>query len=238
MKENSARSRALPWQVWGVVAAMLLGAVLAWRAGSQLWVLTQDEAAFEAFVARLGAWGPLALIGINAMQIVFAPLPGYVMQAAAGYLYGPWWGGVFGATGLIIGAVLAMGLARYCGRPIVERLVGSERLDRWERVSSSTSTILWFLILLAPSGDLPYFMAGLARVPFTKILLLTILIRVPTTLVVAAAGAGVWWLSGWQLMALLALIGTATLFLMRYQERILAIVDRRVHRQLSGEESS
>ena len=238
MKENSARSRALPWQAWGIVAVILLGAVLAWRYGSQLWVLTQDEAAFEAFVAQLGAWGPLALISINAMQSVFAPLPGYVMQAAAGYLYGPWWGGVFGATGLIIGAVLAMGLARYCGRPIVERLVGSERLDRWERVSSSTSTILWFLILLAPSGDLPYFMAGLARVPFTKILLLTILIRVPTTLVVAAAGAGVWWLSGWQLVALLALIGTATLFLMRYQERILAIVDRRVHRQLSGEESS
>ncbi len=238
MKENSARSRALPWQAWGIVAVILLGAVLAWRYGSQLWVLTQDEAAFEAFVAQLGAWGPLALISINAMQIVFAPLPGYVMQAAAGYLYGPWWGGVFGATGLIIGAVLAMGLARYCGRPIVERLVGSERFARWERVSFSTSTILWFLILLAPSGDLPYFMAGLARVPFTKILLLTILIRVPTTLVVAAAGAGVWWLSGWQLVALLALIGTATLFLMRYQERILAIVDRRVHRQLSGEESS
>ncbi len=238
MKEDFTRPRALAWQLWGLVAISLLGTALAWRYGPQVWSLAQDEAALEAFVAQLGPWGPLMLITINAAQIVFAPLPGYVMQAAAGYLYGPLWGGIWGAVGLVIGAMLAMGLSRYFGRPIVERLVGSERLDRWERVTFSTSTVIWFLILLAPTGDLPYFMAGLARVSFTKILLLTLLIRVPSTMVVAAAGAGVWWLSGWQLAALLALLGVATLLLMRYQERLLAIVDRRVHRQLSGEESS
>lgn len=238
MKEDFARPKVFTWQIWGLVAITLLGAALAWRYGPQLWLLAQDEAALEAFVAQLGPWGPLALITINAVQIVFAPLPGYVMQAAAGYLYGPLWGGIWGAVGLIIGAMLAMGLARYFGRPIVERLVGSERLDRWERVTFSTSTAIWFLILLAPTGDLPYFLAGLARVSFTKILLLTLLIRVPSTMVVAAAGAGVWWLSGWQLAALLALLGMATLLLMRYQERLLAIVDRRVHRQFSEEESS
>ena len=81
-------------------------------------------------------------------------------------------------------------------------------------------------------------MAGLSKVSFVKILLLTLVIRVPSTMVVAAAGAGVWWLSGWQLAALLALLGAATLLLMRYQERLLALVDRRVNRQFSGEESS
>ena len=238
MKESPARPRIVAWHIWGLIAVTLLGAALAWRFGPQLWALAQDEAALEAFVAQLGPWGPLALVTINAAQIVFAPLPGYVMQAAAGYLYGPLWGGVWGATGLVIGAMLAMALARYFGRPIVERLVGSERLDHWESVTFSTNTVVWFLILLAPTGDLPYFMAGLSKVSFVKILLLTLVIRVPSTMVVAAAGAGVWWLSGWQLAALLALLGAATLLLMRYQERLLALVDRRVNRQFSGEESS
>lgn len=238
MNESPARPIVVAWQIWGLIAVTVLGAALIWRFGPQLWALAQDEAALEAFVAQLGPWGPLALVTINAAQIVFAPLPGYVMQAAAGYLYGPLWGGVWGATGLVIGAMLAMALARYFGRPIVERLVGSERLDHWESVTFSTSTIVWFLILLAPTGDLPYFMAGLSRVSFVKILLLTLVIRVPSTMVVAAAGAGVWWLSGWQLAALLALLGAATLLLMRYQERLLALVDRRVNRQFSGEESS
>ena len=238
MNEDRIRPRLTLWHLWGIGIVTLLAATLIWRFGPHLWALAQDEVALEAAVEQLGPWGPLALIAINAAQIVFAPLPGYVMQAAAGYLYGPLWGGIWGAIGLVLGAMLAMGLARYFGRPIVERLLGMERLDRWESVTFSTSTVVWFLILLAPTGDLPYFMAGLARVSFIKILLLTLLIRVPSTMVVAAAGAGVWWLSGWQLALLLALLGAVTLLLMRYQDRLLAMVDRRVHRQLSGEESS
>ncbi len=221
---------------WWLTLGAGLAAAFAWVYGPGVWRILQDETALEGFIARLGAWGPLALVAINAAQIVVAPLPGYVMQAAAGYLYGPVWGGVWGATGLIVGAMLAMGLARFFGRPLAEQLVGAGRLGRWERVTFSTSMVVWFAILLAPTGDLPYFLAGLARVSFAKILLLTLVIRVPSTMVVAAAGAGVWLLPGWQLALLLAALGAATVLAMRYQERLLARVDRRVQRQLSGEE--
>lgn len=225
-------------RVWWTSVIAALALLLAWNFGPQLWSMAQDEAALEAFVARLGAWGPLALILFNAAQIVVAPLPGYVMQIAAGYLYGPVWGGVYGSLGLIIGAMAAMTLARSFGRPLAERLVGAGRLERWERVTFSTSTLVWFAILLAPTGDLPYFMAGLARVSFLKILLLTLAIRVPSTMVVAAAGAGVWMLSGWQLAIVLAALGIATVLLLHYQERLLALVDRRVQGQLTREELS
>ncbi len=223
-------------RTWWMIIIGVLGAVLVWTFGPWLWAIVQDEVALEAFVVRLGAWGPLALIVLNAAQIVVAPLPGYVMQIAAGYLYGPIWGGVYGAIGLVIGAMLAMTLARRFGRPLAEQLVGAGRLERWERVTFSTSTLVWFAILLAPTGDLPYFMAGLARVSFVKILLLTLAIRVPSTMVVAAAGAGVWLLSGWQLAIMLAALGIATVLLIRYQERLLALIDRRVQGQLSREE--
>lgn len=225
-------------RIWLLTSIGGLMVVLAWTFGPQMWAIAQDETALEAFVIQLGAWGPLALVAINAAQIVVAPLPGYVMQIAAGYLYGPLWGGVYGAAGLVIGAMLAMGLARIFGRPLAEQLVGVGRLERWERVTFSTSTLVWFAILLAPTGDLPYFLAGLAKVSFTKILLLTLAIRVPSTMVVAAAGAGVWLLPGWQLALVLAVLGVATALLMRYQDRVLALVDRRVQGQLSREESS
>ena len=228
-------SRRRLW--WLAISSVLIGG-LGVAFGPQLWALAQDEAALEAFVARLGAWGPVALIAINAAQIVVAPAPGYVMQIAAGYLYGPLWGGVYGAIGLVVGAMLAMGLARSFGRPLAEQLVGAGRLERWERVTFSTSMLVWFAILLAPTGDLPYFMAGLARVSFAKILLLTLVIRVPSTMVVAAAGAGVWLLPGWQLAIVLAALGLMTALLMRYQDRLLALVDRRIQTQLSREESS
>lgn len=225
-------------RAWLMLIIGGLTVVLAGAFGPQAWAIAQDEAALEAFVVQLGAWGPLALIALNAAQIIVAPLPGYVVQLAAGYLYGPLWGGIWGATGLVVGAMLAMGLARCFGRPLAEQLVGAGQLDRWERVTFSTSTLVWFAILLAPVGDLPYFLAGLAKVSFTKILLLTLAIRVPSTLVAVAAGAGVWLLPGWQLAIVLAVLGVAAALLIRYQERLLALVDRRVQGQLSREESS
>lgn len=225
-------------RLWLFGLSLAILGIGAWRVGPRLWSLFQDEVALEAFVAQLGVWGPLALIALNALQIVVAPLPGYVMQAAAGYLFGPIWGGVFGALGVLIGSMAAMALARLFGRPLVERLVGAERLNRWEHMTFSTSTAVWFAILLAPTGDLPYFMAGLSQVSFTKIFLLTLTIRAPSTMVVAAAGAGVWWLSGWQLAALLLALGLLTVLFLRHQERLQTLIDRRVQRRFSGEESS
>lgn len=225
-------------RLWLFLILVVLSGIGIWRVGPWLWPLLQDEAALEAFVVGLGVWGPLALIALNALQIVVAPLPGYVMQFAAGYLFGPVWGGIFGALGVLIGSMAAMTLARTFGRPLVERFVGPERLNRWERMTFSDSTAVWFGILLAPTGDLPYFLAGLSRVSFTKIFLLTLAIRAPSTMVVAAAGAGVWWLSGWQLAALLLLLGLATVLFLRYQERLHTPIDRLTQRRLSGKESS
>ena len=236
LRRQGFRARhSLLWRLGGVLLAGWLG-WLCWQLGPWLWTTVQDEVALEKFVATLGLWGPLTLVGLNAVQIVVAPLPGYVMQIAAGYLYGPLWGGILGALGGLIGGMLAMGIARALGRPVVERLVGRGRLAQWTDVSFSSSTWVWFLILLAPTGDLPYFLAGLAQISFTKILLLTLAIRVPTTMLVAAVGAGVWLLPAWQLAALLALLGLASLGMIRYQDKVQALVDRRVQRRLSGEE--
>ena len=206
------------WRFWLLAALIAAATAFTWQSGPWLWTLAQDEAALQAFVTRLGLWGPAAFVALNAIQIIVAPLPGYVMQAAAGYLYGPVWGGVWGALGVLIGSVLAMAIARYLGRPVVERLVGEGRLARWERLTFSTSTLVWFAILLAPTGDLPYFMAGLSHV--------------------AAAGAGVWLFSGWQLIMILTGLGIGLMVFMRYQDRLQLLIDRHVQAQLSKEESA
>lgn len=232
---QATRRWATEYRGWLLAAGVLL-ALLLWRFGPALWLLARDEAALEELLAQLGWWGPLALVAINVLQIVVAPIPGYVMQAAAGYLYGPLWGGILGALGLLLGGMLAMSLARIFGRPLAASLVGEDRLAQWEAVTHSTSTLIWFLILALPTGDLPYFMAGLSHVSFSKILLLTLLIRVPTVFLVAAAGAGVWVLSGWQLALLLACLALVLALFYRYRETLTLALDRRLQRRLSEQE--
>jgi uncharacterized membrane protein YdjX (TVP38/TMEM64 family) len=187
-------------------------------------------------MASLGWLGPLALVLINVLQIVIAPIPGYLMQAAAGYLYGPFWGGLWGSIGLLAGSMLAMGLARALGRPLAERFIGNERLQHWESLTFSSNTLVWFAILTAPTGDLPYFLAGLAHVSFWKILALTLLIRVPATFVVAAAGAGIWNVSGWQLAVAVLGLGVLLVVVYSYRQRLVALLDRHVQRRLTQQE--
>lgn len=217
------------WLVTGVVAVMVV--TLFWF-GPQLWHLVRDEQALEAWVSNLGWWGPVALVALNAVQIVAAPIPGYVVQVAAGFLFGPIWGGVWANLGLLLGASLAFWLARFYGRPLAAHLVGAERLAQWEHVTHSSSTLLWFILLITPVGDLPYFLAGLARVSFVKILLLTLLVRVPSTFMVAAAGAGVMFLTWWQVVILFAVLFALLLLFLRYQDQIVHWSDRHVHRRM------
>lgn len=214
----------------GILA--LVGLVLAWQYGPDLLALAQDEAALEAFVADLGIWGPIFLVTLNAIQIVVAPIPGYAAQLAAGFLFGPLWGGIWGSVGLLAGSMLAMLLTRIFGRPLAEFMVGPERLARWENKTHSDNAFVWAILLFAPTGDLPFFMAGLSRVSFTKIALLTVITRVPTTFLVAAAGAGVTVISWWQFLLLFVLFMGALVLFNRYQDPLQAWFDQQTQRFL------
>lgn len=227
----------------GIFVIALLGvAALGWYLRDlplwrQLHTLLTDEVALQAAVDRLGWLGPLALIAFNALQIIIAPVPGYVVQLAAGFLYGPFWGGIWAAVGLFIGGLSAMWLGRRLGRPLVERMVGTAQLQRWESVIHSENIYIWFILLLGPTGDAPFYLAGLARVRFLHIALITACIRMPSVFVAAAVGAGVVTLTWWQLTLILAGVGGVAAYLIRHQTRFAAQMDRWLQR-LSSQSSS
>ncbi len=219
---------------WFVASCVLVVGIALLLFGPQVWQLAQDVEALEAWVSSLGWLGPLALIALNAIQIVIAPIPGYVVQMAAGFLFGPFWGGVWASIGLLLGSAAAFWLARFYGRPLAGRLVGTQRMAQWEHVTHSTSTLVWVVLLLGPIGDLPYFLAGVARVSFIKIFVITLAIRVPSTFVIAAAGAGIVLLTWWQVaLVMVALLALLILFL-RYQEQIVRWSDRYVGKFLGS----
>ncbi|MFN8441974.1 MAG: VTT domain-containing protein [Caldilineaceae bacterium] len=223
-------------QVAGIVAVVFGVALLVWWQWPRLLELLTDEASVRLLIQRLGWLGPVALILFNTLQIVIAPIPGYFVQAAAGYLYGPIWGGVWATCGLITGSMLAMGLTRRFGRPLAVAMIGQERLDQWETTTHSTNPVVWFLLLLAPIGDLPYFLAGLARVSYQRIALLTFVVRAPTVFAWAAIGAGVIGFSWWQWLILFTLLGGMLILFLRYQKQLFGWIERNIHQQVKNDE--
>ncbi|MEZ4662693.1 MAG: VTT domain-containing protein [Caldilineaceae bacterium] len=206
-------ARRGPWRLKlvGLFGALLIGICAPVYYRQELSPVLQDPTAMQAFIAALGWWGPLALIALNILQIVIAPIPGYAVYLIAGYLYGAFWGGVWGSLGLLLGSMCAMFVARRLGRPLVERLIDSKTLKRWESTLHSDSWWVWGVLLLSPIGDAPFLLAGLSSIPYSKILVLTLVTRVPMAFAAAALGAGVLHLAVWQvpLIAFLLLIPLA-----------------------------
>lgn len=200
---------------------------------NSIFSFAQDEEAIERMVIWLGWFGPPILIIFNALQIVVAPIPAYAFFVAAGFLYGALWGGIYGTLGTLLGAATAMLLSRRFGRPWVVRIVGTSRLDRWNEMTNRRGWLVWGLLLLAPVGDIPYFLAGLSQVSVQRILLLTLVTRVPTIFLIAAAASGSTSL-GWQELVLLILVLVVVFGgLWRYQDRIIDWFDGYVQARLA-----
>jgi len=191
---SRGRATAL-WPLWlrialivGVLAVLAAPLVLWWEEIS-LAFANRERVVEEIRVA--GAWGPLVLIGLSIGQTLVAPIPGQVINFVAGYLYGPWMGMVYSWLGLALGAGLAMLLARFAGRPLVERLVSARSLGQIDRLAAGKGLGFFFLFFLIPGlpDDLLCFVAGLTPLPLRVLWPMAAVARVPGLVAAVWLGA-------------------------------------------------
>nr|BFE30044.1 TVP38/TMEM64 family protein [Actinomadura rugatobispora] len=167
-----------------VFAAMLLGfGVLVALGGGALW----DD--ISAWVDSLGFWGPLVFAVCYALAVTVL-IPGSVLNASAGALFGVALGAAAVLVGATAGAALSFGLARLMGRPAVARYTGSGRLARLESYLSRRgfeSVLVLRMVSMFPFGAVNYG-AGVAGVGFGPYMAGTALGIVPGTLVYTGLG--------------------------------------------------
>lgn len=211
----------------GMGVLLVAGLALVWR---PLLALLSDPARLRAWVAAFGPLASLAFIALQMGQILIAPLPGSFVNLLGGYLFGPWWGTVYGLLGTLGGATVAATLARLYGRPLLERLLSEEQLRRWERFAHVDSLLLWLVILLPPTGDIPYFVAGLTPLPLPRLLLAALVSRGPTIFLASLVGAGAARLPPHASWLIPALVLAAALAGSLMKGRIQALVDRLLKR--------
>ncbi len=218
--------RALRVAAWGI--AVLVVAALLLRFWRPLLELVSEQDRLRQWVAAFGWAGPLALIALQAAQVVLAPLPGQVVGLVSGYLFGPLWGTVYSLIGVLLGAWVLMSLTRKLGRPFVERVVPPAHLARFDALVQRAGPATFFLLFLLPfvPDDSISILAGLTNVPIALLMLLAAIGRFPSLLASAWMGhvsasltAGQW-----------AALGAGALGLavpvLAYRRRLEAWVDR------------
>ncbi|WP_308406315.1 TVP38/TMEM64 family protein [Streptomyces sp. AC602_WCS936] len=141
------------------------------------------------WIGSLGLWGPVIFAVCYALAVT-ALLPGSVLTASAGALFGLPMGAGVVLVGATAGAALSFGLARWLGRPVVARCAGSGRLARLDAYLTRhgfTAVLVVRLVPLFPFSVINYG-AGVAGVRFTSYMTATALGIVPGTVVYTGLG--------------------------------------------------
>lgn len=133
-------------------------------------------------IQNVGPLGGLLLLALEFVQVIVAFIPGELVQAVAGALYGPLIGGVIIWLGCILASGVVFVLVQYLGKGFVQAMVSMELLERlhdFERKGRlDLAVFILFLIPGIPKDVLTYLVpltdmklknflwaSGVARIP-------------------------------------------------------------------------
>lgn len=148
-----------------------------------------DTEAVREQVDGLG-WSGVALLALLMMVHAVVPYPTEIPTAAAGFLYGFWWGTAFCLTMWLLSALATYEIGRHLGRPAIRRLVGAERTDRaWAWVADGGPVLLLAarLVPVVPFS-LTGYVAGAAHLPRFRFGWTTVVGYAPLTMVFVYLG--------------------------------------------------
>lgn len=113
--QNRERKSPLKLILTLTVVAALITALVLLPTGDWLRAAT-------GWVESLGFWAPVAFIAIYAIAVVFF-VPGSVLTAASGTIFGVVWGSVYVSIASVLGATLAFLIGRFIARSWVEKRI-------------------------------------------------------------------------------------------------------------------
>ena len=180
------------------------GAILAALVAACGWLVLTDPPAYQFLVRlyvdkrflkhTLREWGvlaPVIFIGLQALQVIIAPIPGELTGILGGYLFGQWLGLLYSMMGLTLGSVASFAVGRWLGARYVQKLVSPDIWHRMGFIVEAEGAILCFLIFLIPGlpKDVTCYLFGLSPMPLWVFAVVSTLGRIPGTWVLSAQGA-------------------------------------------------
>lgn len=192
--EDALRWRVLGWDWMVRGTAVALAILLLFLFRHPIWGMLQivaDRQAVIAYLDQFGAVAPLLLSLVILLQIIVAAIPGHALLFASGYLYGFAGGVLINLVTLVIGSQIAYFIARWAGRPIVERLAPVETLNKMETLANEKGVFFFMFTFMLPlfPGDVLNYAAGLSGITPQKFFVANFIGRLPVVFVSTAIGA-------------------------------------------------
>lgn len=221
-------SRTARWRALGGVALAIVAFVAASVLVQQYAPFVFDAERLREWLDQFGVFAPLALVLVQATQVIVAPIPGQVIALVSGYAFGPIAGTAYSLTGVILGSTIAFSLAKRFGRPMVERALHEDVIAQFDGFVDRVGIPGLFVFVIIPGlpDDAICFLSGLTTWRLRTFLLVIIVGRLPAYVLTVYAGGELAAGDSWTALALLGVI--VALSLVGYYQRatIRSLIDR------------
>jgi len=212
------------------------GAIIATLVAACSWLIVTNAPAYQFLVRlyvdkrflkhTLREWGvlaPVIFMGLQALQVIVAPIPGELTGILGGYLFGEWGGLLYSTIGLTVGSVAAFAVGRWLGTHYVQKLVSTDIWRKMGFIVEAEGAILCFIIFLVPGlpKDVTCYLFGLSPMPFWVFAVVSTLGRFPGTWVLSAQGARTASGDYLQVILLTAIVVAVALPLYYYRHRLV-----------------
>jgi uncharacterized membrane protein YdjX (TVP38/TMEM64 family) len=147
----------------------------------------------NAYVASYGAYAPAVFMGLQTLQVLFAPIPGELTGFIGGYLFDIGLGFVYSTVGLTLGSLIAFSISRYFGMPFVRKFVGQEIMAKFDYLMEHKGAFFSFIFFLIPGTPKDYFcyILGLSPMHVVTFMIISTIGRLPGTLLLTMQGQAV-----------------------------------------------
>ncbi len=174
-----------------IVAVIIVFLVLAILLKNPLLTAIRDRASLRTWMQERGFLKYPLMVGIMALQVIIAFIPGEPIEIIAGYIFGAWGGLLLCLLGTALGSVLIILVVRKYGMRVVSLFVEKNQIDNLrffkDPKKRDAAIFLLFLIPGTPKDILTY-LSGLVPIHLGKYLLLTSIARIPSIITSTMGG--------------------------------------------------
>jgi uncharacterized membrane protein YdjX (TVP38/TMEM64 family) len=226
---NRQTARILFWGsfllliLFGLVLHFIWGESLLTRALFHLEDIMANGTRARETILSFGPLAPLMFMGLQILQVLFAPVPGEATGLLGGYLFGAWPSFIYSSIALGIGSALAFAIGHLFADAFRSRFSRTKVYRKFNHLVFKGDFVIPFVLFLFPGfpKDSLSYLLGLSTMPFKVFIFIAAIARMPGTLVLSFEGAQVYERNYLELLLLLVFSAIVALPCYLYRRQIL-----------------
>lgn len=146
---------------------------------------------FKEYIDSFGIYGWLVAVGVQALQVIIALIPGEVIELGMGYVFGFWEGTALCLLGCIIGSTIVFLLVKKFGIKLLRLIFDIDKINELKFLNNEKRVNYFiFLIFFIPGTpkDLVTYFVGLTKTRLTTFLVISTIARIPSVITSTVVG--------------------------------------------------